>query len=107
MALDEATLWLLAADLRAPSAAPWGPWSRWELAGWIASALVLAAFYMKSMVWLRVVALLSNLAFIVYGIALDLPPIWLLHALLVPLNWLRLVEAARARPPPRAPAAAE
>jgi hypothetical protein len=99
MALEEAMLALaaLGGSLRIS----------WDLAGYIASALVLAAFYMKSMVWLRVVALLSNLAFIVYGLALNLPPIWLLHALLVPLNWLRLVEAARARPPPRAPAAAE
>ena len=99
MALEEATLALsaLRSSLRIS----------WDLAGYVASALVLAAFYMKSMVWLRVVALLSNLAFIVYGLALNLPPIWLLHALLVPLNWLRLVEAARARTPPRAPAAAE
>jgi hypothetical protein len=79
----------------------------WDLAGYVASALVLAAFYMKSMVWLRVVALLSNLAFIVYGLALNLPPIWLLHALLVPLNWFRLVEAARTRPAPATRAAAE
>jgi hypothetical protein len=99
MALEEVTLALFALgnSLR----------FSWDLAGYIASALVLAAFYMKSMVWLRVVALLSNLAFIVYGLALNLPPIWLLHALLVPLNWLRLVEAARARPSPRARAAAE
>ena len=79
----------------------------WDLAGYVASALVLAAFYMKSMVWLRVVALLSNLAFIVYGLALNLPPIWLLHALLVPLNWFRLVEAIRTRPAPAARAGAE
>jgi hypothetical protein len=65
----------------------------WDVAGYVASALVLAAFYMKSMVWLRIVALLSNAAFIVYGLALNLPPIWLLHALLVPLNWFRLLEA--------------
>jgi hypothetical protein len=79
----------------------------WDLAGYIASALVLAAFYMKSMVWLRVVALLSNLAFIAYGLALNLPPIWLLHALLVPLNWFRLIEATRTRRAPAAGAAAE
>jgi hypothetical protein len=106
MTLDD-TLGLLSAALRSPSVVPWVPWPLWELAGWIASALVLVAFYMKSMVWLRVVALLSNLAFIVYGLALNLPPIWLLHALLMPLNWLRLVEATRARPLPHAGAGAE
>jgi hypothetical protein len=79
----------------------------WDLAGYVASALVLAAFYMKSMVWLRVVALLSNLAFIVYGLALNLPPIWLLHALLVPLNWFRLIEAARTRSAPAVRSGAE
>jgi hypothetical protein len=73
----------------------------WDVAGYVASALVLAAFYMKSMVWLRVVALLSNVAFIVYGLALNLPPIWLLHALLVPLNWFRLIEATRIAAPSR------
>jgi hypothetical protein len=69
----------------------------WDLCGYIASGLVLAAFYMKDMIPLRLVALLSNLAFIAYGLALDLTPIWLLHALLVPLNAYRLVEAARLR----------
>ena len=70
---------------------------RWELAGYIASALVLAAFYMENIVALRIVALLSNLAFIVYGVALNLAPVWLLHTLLVPLNLLRLIETARRR----------
>jgi hypothetical protein len=58
---------------------------------------VLAAFYMKDMLPLRFVALCSNLAFIAYGFALGLTPIWLLHALLLPLNGWRLVEAARSR----------
>jgi hypothetical protein len=69
----------------------------WDHCGYVASGLVLAAFYMKDMIPLRLVALASNLAFIVYGLALHLPPIWLLHALLVPLNACRLVEALRAR----------
>ena len=68
----------------------------WHVCGYVASGLVLAAFYMNDMVPLRVVALASNLAFIVYGLALDLTPIWLLHALLVPLNGCRLIEAVRA-----------
>lgn len=69
----------------------------WDLCGYVASGLVLAAFYMKDMIPLQLVALASNLAFIIYGLALHLPPIWLLHALLVPLNACRLVEALRAR----------
>lgn len=68
----------------------------WDACGYVASGLVLAAFYMKDMVPLRIVALSSNLAFIAYGLALGLTPIWLLHALLLPLNGYRLLEAARA-----------
>jgi len=67
----------------------------WELCGYVASGLVLAAFSMKDMIPLRLAALASNLAFIAYGLALDLRPIWLLHALLVPLNAYRLLEAVR------------
>jgi hypothetical protein len=67
----------------------------WDLCGYVASGLVLAAFSLKEMVPLRLVALTSNLAFIVYGLAFGLTPIWLLHALLVPLNAWRLVEAVR------------
>jgi CRP/FNR family cyclic AMP-dependent transcriptional regulator len=67
----------------------------WDLCGYVASALVLAAFYMKDMIPLRLAALASNLAFIAYGLAFGLTPIWLLHALLVPLNAYRLLEAAR------------
>jgi CRP/FNR family transcriptional regulator, cyclic AMP receptor protein len=69
----------------------------WDACGHVASGLVLAAFAMREMVPLRVAALLSNLAFIAYGLALGLTPIWLLHAILVPLNGSRLVEAVRPR----------
>jgi hypothetical protein len=76
----------------------------WDTCGYVASTLVLAAFYMRDMIPLRLVALLSNLAFIGYGLALGLTPIWLLHALLLPLNGCRLVEAVRARRRNRTPA---
>ena len=39
--------------------------------GFIASALVLAAFGMKDMVNLRIVAICSNVAFIVYALVLN------------------------------------
>ncbi|HEY7552699.1 MAG TPA: hypothetical protein VH913_24645 [Hyphomicrobiaceae bacterium] len=70
----------------------------WDACGYVASGLVLAAFTMRDMVPLRVVALLSNVAFIAYGLALGLTPVWLLHAVLVPVNGCRLVEAVRRRP---------
>ena len=69
----------------------------WEALGYVASALVLAAFYMKEMIPLRIAALASNLSFIAYGASLGLTPIWLLHVLLVPMNSCRLVQALRLR----------
>ena len=61
--------------------------------GFIASALVLAAFGMKDMVNLRVVAICSNFAFIAYALLLHLLPVLLLHVILLPLNGWRLVQA--------------
>jgi hypothetical protein len=65
--------------------------------GYVASALVLAAFGMKDMVNLRIVALYSNIAFITYGIALNLLPILILHVILLPLNGWRLMGALKQR----------
>jgi hypothetical protein len=45
---------------------------------------------MKDMVNLRVVAICSNIAFITYGIALNLLPVFILHVILLPLNVWRL-----------------
>jgi CRP/FNR family transcriptional regulator, cyclic AMP receptor protein len=61
--------------------------------GFIASGLVLATFSMKDIVNLRIVAICSNFAFIAYGLTLDLPPVWLLHVILLPLNCWRLAQA--------------
>ena len=38
------------------------------------------------MLWLRFFAIASNVCFIIYGVSMDLLPIWLLHALLLPMN---------------------
>ena len=61
--------------------------------GYLASALVLCAFYMRSMVPLRCVAIASNFAFIAYAVVNGLGPVLFLHACLLPLNILRLAEA--------------
>jgi hypothetical protein len=61
--------------------------------GFLASALVLAAFGMKDMVNLRIVAICSNFAFIAYALLLHLLPILLLHVVLLPLNGWRLAQA--------------
>jgi len=63
--------------------------------GFLASALVLAAFGMKDMVNLRIVAICSNFAFIAYALLLHLLPILVLHVALVPLNGWRLMGALK------------
>ena len=63
-----------------------------EIFGYVASGLVLATFTMKSMRPLRVMAILSNIAFIYYAIAANIHPILILHGILLPLNALRLVQ---------------
>ena len=65
--------------------------------GFIASGLVLATFGMKDMVNLRIVAICSNIAFITYALLLDLPPILILHVILLPLNGWRLMGVLKQR----------
>ena len=69
-----------------------------DIVGFVASALVLATFAMKDMRRLRVMAVLSNLAFMLYGAMSGLLPVRILHLLLLPLNLRRLVEETRAEP---------
>ena len=65
--------------------------------GFIASGLVLATFGMKDMVNLRIVAICSNVAFITYALLLDLPPVLVLHVILLPLNGWRLMGLLKQR----------
>ena len=77
----------------------------WDAAGYLAAGLVITAFCMKGMVPLRIVALTSNVAFLVYGIGLGLVPVWLLHAILLPVNSWRLWQRIARRPTAAAPEA--
>jgi CRP/FNR family transcriptional regulator, cyclic AMP receptor protein len=65
------------------------------LLGYAASAAVLATFCMSTMIPLRVVALASNVLFMSYGYFDHLYPVLLLHALLLPINGLRLLQFHR------------
>ena len=69
-----------------------------DLIGYIASALVLATFYMRSMRTLRCVALASNLAFIGYACLAHLIPVLVLHTLLLLLNAFRLLQERETSP---------
>ena len=68
-----------------------------QIIGWMASLCVFMAFFMKTMVRLRLIAISSNIVFIsytlvglYYGIFWDVFPILVLHSALLPLNILRL-----------------
>src|SRR6478672_6249372 len=58
--------------------------------GYLASLLVFCTFYMKTMIPLRCVAIASNVAFMSFGIAGRVYPVLVLHAVLLPLNCVRL-----------------
>jgi hypothetical protein len=66
-----------------------------EILGYVAAALVLGAFVMRTMIPLRIVAVASNLAFMTYGFFEGLLPVFLLHVILLPVNVYRLVEMMR------------
>lgn len=63
-----------------------------ELFGYAASLLVFTTFYMRTMLPLRIVAIASNVAFIIYAAIDGLTPILILHGALLPLNLLRLLQ---------------
>jgi hypothetical protein len=65
--------------------------------GYAASTAVLATFLMRGMLPLRVVAIASNLLFLLYGYLAHVPPVMILHAALLPINIVRLVALYRGR----------
>lgn len=67
-----------------------------DLLGYAAAALVLITFVAQSMRALRAIAIASNVAFIAYALVAALPPVLVLHLLLLPLNAWRLWQASRA-----------
>jgi hypothetical protein len=58
--------------------------------GFCASFAVLASFCMTTIVPLRVFALMSNILFSAYGLLAHLYPVLFLHALLLPINLVKL-----------------
>ncbi len=67
----------------------------YEPLGYLASALVLTAFWMRAMLPLRAIAIASNVAFISYGLQTGIMPVLLLHLLLLPMNLIRLAQTLR------------
>ena len=63
-----------------------------EIAGYVASVLVATTFYMKTIIPLRLFAIASNVAFLIYGYGSHLYPVAILHTFLLPLNIIRLLQ---------------
>jgi hypothetical protein len=61
-----------------------------QLVGYLASSLVLSTFLTTDMRFLRLVAILSNIAFLTYGTLAGIAPVICLHSMLLPLNIFRL-----------------
>lgn len=68
-----------------------------DLIGWAAAATTLLAFCSRELWLLRTAALGASAAFIVYAAATGTWPVLALHAVLLPVNLLRLLELRRAR----------
>jgi hypothetical protein len=61
-----------------------------DMLGYTASLAVLATFLMRTMVPLRLVAILSNVLFLGFGYIQDIHPVFVLHLALLPINVWRL-----------------
>jgi len=61
-----------------------------DLIGGIACILVLMTFCMRDMSRLRLIAIASNIAFVVYAVRADLMPVLALHSILLPINLLAI-----------------
>ena len=63
-----------------------------DYVGFLAALTVLATFCMDTILPLRGLAIASNILFIVYGLAAQLYPVLLLHAVLLPINISKIVQ---------------
>lgn len=63
--------------------------------GFVAAGLVIATLSMRTMIPLRIVGIVSNVAFVTYGALFGSIPTVVLHSILFPLNIYRLYEMLR------------
>jgi hypothetical protein len=66
-----------------------------DLLGYSAAGLVLITFLAQQITTLRTVAIASNVMFISYALVAWLPPVLVLHLMLLPINAWRLWQASR------------
>ncbi len=70
-----------------------------DLLGYSAAGLVLVTFLAQQIATLRAIAIASNVMFIAYAVVAWLPPVLVLHLMLLPINAWRLWQASRTSPP--------
>ena len=66
-----------------------------DLCGFVAAAMTLITFAQRTMLPMRVTALLANVFFILYGWLGPFYPVLILHLILLPVNTIRLREIGR------------
>ncbi len=71
-----------------------------DLTGLVAAFFVILAFFSHKPKPLRIFAILSNVLFVSYAADVGLMPVLMLHAVLLPLNVIRLLQLLR-KPAPR------
>lgn len=68
-----------------------------EILGYVASGAVFVTFWMKTIIPLRLLAIVGNALFLAFGYYADLGNIVILHGALLPLNLYRLWQAVQLR----------
>lgn len=66
-----------------------------ETFGYLGALMTLTTFSMKTMLHLRIAGIVSNLAFVTYGVLGAVYPVLMLHLVLLPLNAWRLWQLLR------------
>jgi hypothetical protein len=61
-----------------------------DIVGYAAALAVLCSFSMGAIVPLRILAIMSNVLFALYGVLADLYPVFFLHSILLPINLFKL-----------------
>jgi hypothetical protein len=61
-----------------------------DIVGYSAALAVLGSFCMSTIVPLRILAVVSNVLFGLYGLLAHLYPVFLLHSILLPINLFKL-----------------
>ena len=61
-----------------------------DVVGYAAALAVLGSFCMSTIVSLRILAIISNVLFALYGVLAHLYPVFLLHSILLPVNVFKL-----------------